>query len=567
MKLVQSERIVPSIARETALVLLVFAASSAFAARHSVFVDATRPGKTMPNTSKVLTVWSGASTDWTIPDNGDYPTSRFVEFIELMSCTGGNAERDLFKNPSDRNVLDDYDFTKLIRMCRGILEYGAKPYLKLGNVPPKFSSDVDNGGFSMNIRPPDDHLVHYRYMKAVASALKNEFGLDEVRTWRYSVLTEADNIHWYMTKDKDKKRLREEFFKLYDYAVLAFEEELGKGLVFGTHLLYPGDAEKALTQFSYKDVLDHCASGGNYATSAKGAPLSLLTISYYEPAHCGKKNKGYVSEMKNVVDYARKAGFTNIVTGVDEGRVITSVKGKDKYDLVTRAVGHSYQAAFDVRVAKSIIDAGAEYCATWGYFSGPCGRRQGVPSLHYFSSRELSRLGGMRRVPAKASGALPAGDEIDVIAGVSTDGSLARVVVGRYHNSLSYDGKLSSEVSVKLPSSAAGKKVKVEKLVLDDRCNWFLDWEKDRVKYGIKNDDFSWSPDDFAIMAKRGLVTERFRALFREKLEKNYAKKAAGIKPVQSLIVAGGDGVVTLDVDFAGNGAAFITFSLETAGR
>ncbi len=134
--------------------------AAAFGAEPVVIsVDATRLEKTIPNTSQVLTVWNGATFNWSKPDNRDYPTCGFVEYVELMACTGGNAQRDLLKDPSNRAVLDDYDFEPLVNACRGVLAHGAKPYLKLGNVPEKFTADYDGGEFRMNIRPPTDHLV------------------------------------------------------------------------------------------------------------------------------------------------------------------------------------------------------------------------------------------------------------------------------------------------------------------------------------------------------------------------------------------------------------------------
>ena len=57
-----------------------------------------------------------------------------------MQCTGGAANRDLFKDPLDFDTLDDYDFSSLITSCKGILTYGAKPHLKLGSVPLKYSA-------------------------------------------------------------------------------------------------------------------------------------------------------------------------------------------------------------------------------------------------------------------------------------------------------------------------------------------------------------------------------------------------------------------------------------------
>lgn len=328
-----------------------------------VAVDATRPRAVMPNSSSVLTVWNGVFDApgrprvWPARDREDYPTVGFVRYYELMACTGGNATRDLFRNSDDRTTLDDYDFAPLVAACRGILRLGAKPYLKLGNVPRKFSADYDGGEFSMNIRPPDDDRVHYRYMKACAAALKQAFGRDEVRTWRFAVLTEADNTGWFKAKSGVAAASREAMFRLYDFAAQAFEEELGGGLVFGTHLLDVAWAKPPASQFSVEEFVAHCAHGTNAATGKVGAPLGLLTMSYYASPRDGLgagRFTGLVRLRKALAD----AGFTNVVTGVDEGRVIVSAPGAERADLPSRAVGASYEAAFDVRVVKSVIDAG-----------------------------------------------------------------------------------------------------------------------------------------------------------------------------------------------------------------
>lgn len=126
-----------------------------------VMVDARKTGRTLPNQSSVMIAWNGRNVDWSVKNENaaKYPISGFVEYVELIACTGGNKDRDLFKNPDDRTVIDDYDFEPLAKVCREILNIGAKPYLKLGNVPQKFTVDYSGGEFSINVRPPTDHLL------------------------------------------------------------------------------------------------------------------------------------------------------------------------------------------------------------------------------------------------------------------------------------------------------------------------------------------------------------------------------------------------------------------------
>ena len=79
--------------------------------------------------------------------------------------------RDCFKDPSDRSVLDDYDFTKLVRACGNMLRQGVRPCLKLHAVPIKYSSDPKIGWFRTNSRPPDDYEVYANYIAALVQAM------------------------------------------------------------------------------------------------------------------------------------------------------------------------------------------------------------------------------------------------------------------------------------------------------------------------------------------------------------------------------------------------------------
>lgn len=38
----------------------------------------------------------------------------FIKTIQIMTATGGNANRDLLRDPGDRSVMDDYHFDELI---------------------------------------------------------------------------------------------------------------------------------------------------------------------------------------------------------------------------------------------------------------------------------------------------------------------------------------------------------------------------------------------------------------------------------------------------------------------
>ena len=166
-------------------------------------VDTSSKGNSIPNVVDNINLWHMGTTFYNAERNEENDVFEFVKYVQLMQCTGGTADRDLFIDPYDTSTFTDYKFEPLIENCRGILKLGAKPHLKLGGVPLKFTSGYEMGGFGMNPYPPDDFGAYYTYIKAIAQALVDEFGLEEVKTWRFGVMTEYENQAWFMAKNED----------------------------------------------------------------------------------------------------------------------------------------------------------------------------------------------------------------------------------------------------------------------------------------------------------------------------------------------------------------------------
>ncbi len=55
--------------------------------------------------------------------NEKYDVFEFVDYVQLMQCSGGTAERDLFKKPYDISTITDYDFTKLAESCKNYFKF------------------------------------------------------------------------------------------------------------------------------------------------------------------------------------------------------------------------------------------------------------------------------------------------------------------------------------------------------------------------------------------------------------------------------------------------------------
>ena len=302
-------------------------------------------------TSHVLVTPASNVNVWSIDGNpfvdakveGEYNIFDFVNYVQLMQCTGGSADRDLFVDPLDRTVLDDYDFTKLIENCRGVINLGAKPMLKLGSVPLKYSSgSTSENYFETNIYPPDDYNVYYNYIRAITEALVEEFGKDEVLSWRFGVMTEYENSAWFIAQSGDPNETAIAYCKLYDYTVAALVDVLGNDVFVGAHSMTVTEG-----LWDEKIFIEHCASGTNYKTGEKGTRICYLSASFYD-AQPGEFTSGYT--LPETIAYLRKcaedAGLENLIFGIDEGRILCgNSRGADDDQLLSRTVGYTWQAA------------------------------------------------------------------------------------------------------------------------------------------------------------------------------------------------------------------------------
>ncbi|MCL2816371.1 MAG: hypothetical protein FWD23_17390, partial [Oscillospiraceae bacterium] len=129
-------------------------------------IDTAVRGAPLGNKVSDIDIWSAANIDDTIHPSPLADIRTFAETIQITGATGGNTERDLFRDPLDRTTLTDYDFGKLFTACRAILSLGLKPYLKTGNVPLKLTAGaVTNPSFGVNCYPPDNFDDYYRYIR------------------------------------------------------------------------------------------------------------------------------------------------------------------------------------------------------------------------------------------------------------------------------------------------------------------------------------------------------------------------------------------------------------------
>jgi xylan 1,4-beta-xylosidase len=179
----------------------------------------------------------------------------------------------------DENGRPEYDWTIVDRIFDTYMERHMKPLVEIGFMPEALSSkplpyrhDWAPGADYNRIYtgwayPPTDYakwgeLVHQWVRHAVG-----KYGKSEVESWYWEVWNEPDIAYWRGTP--------EEFQKLYDYAADGVKRALPAARVGGPEVTGPNGAR---TQQIFRDFLEHCVRGSNYATGQRGAPLDFITF-------------------------------------------------------------------------------------------------------------------------------------------------------------------------------------------------------------------------------------------------------------------------------------------------
>lgn len=515
-------------------------------------VDVSEVGEVLANPVSNVNVWSIQGNPFVgVKADEENNIFEFVEYVQLMQCSGGNADRDLFKDPYDNTVLDDYDFAPLIENCKGILDLGAKPMLKLGSVPMKYSANALAGkDFGTNIYPPDDYDVYYNYIAALAQALVDEFGKDELLSWRYGVMTEYENAQWFMAQSGKPEDAAVEYCKLYDYTVAALMDVIGNDIFVGAHAMVVTEGH-----WDERIFINHCANGTNYKTGEKGSRICYLAASFYDLAP-GEETDGmnFEKTMKYLKKAAEKAGLENLIFGVDEGRILVgNSSGAGDSQLLSRTVGFTYQAAYDARIYRTMFNNSINYFSSWDYLSN--GLLDGNPTVSYHVAKNAAKFGGARLIETKNTlRALFPNIEVDAVSAYDEETDTVRIMAYNFKNDTDYKNSAKLSFKVKIPQFDC-EKVSVTAYVIDDSCNYFDEWQEDRVRYGIGDDCFGWSPDDPIIENPTTLSAEWAREIYFSELKDKY-RECSKLVPVTTEAEVE-KGTVKLDITLNPNAVVF----------
>lgn len=484
-------------------------------------IDARHPAdKAIPNIASNINIWQMGNT-FVNPsiEFSEYNEFQFVKWVQLMLCSGGSESRDLFKNPDDRTTTEDYNFDLLIRNCEGILKLGAKPFLKLGAVPLKLTTEPKINSSGFNLYPPDSYEQYYQYIKAIVVTLVSHFGKKEVASWRFGCLDEYENGNIFRARSGDPEDSFVAYCKMYDYTVQALTDVLGDNIFVGAHSMSVLDG-----LWDERRFIEHCATGHNYANGKIGAKLSFLSVSFYDNSPGNLSYRSLFNTIKPLQDKAKECGVNNLLYGVDEGRLLSGAKGSQSSSLNSRASGHTWQAAEDARLFSQAIDLGMDYFSAWSYLTG--GNTHGFPTVSYHVANNMAKFAGYKRINVDYPLTKGKDKEIGCIAGIKKD--TVRIMLYSFSTDIHSMNAEDISLNIQLPYSS--RKAKVVKWLVNDDCNFFDEWQEDRKKYGISNEDFLWSPDDGQVEVNIILNDDKAKKLYQEKLRDKYIK-CSELKP------------------------------------
>jgi hypothetical protein len=486
----------------------------------------------------------------------------WINEIQLFVVSGGSAvghprgaqdamlcefDRDMFINPLDRSRMDDYDFSPLIRACSNILRQQVKPVLKLHGIPLKYSKDPLIGWFRVNVRPPDDYEIYASYVESMVRALVDSFGIDEVRSWRWFIGTEMENIDWWLAYDGTGQTTSSEFCKLYDFSVEALERVLGREFVqVGSHAMMNGVDRQG--SWDPSDFIKHCRSGQNAANDRTGAKLDFFAISYYDQS--AKKPDGVTNvpsespihnpvpaslhQLNWIVDQARtlldSMGFQNLPLEVSEGGLLYGSDGKWLWHGL--CPGGGFDATWTVVSLYRMLQTGIVRWSRWpllrtsGLFGGlELASTHVLRLIHRMENDYLMPVeivynkDNEQHVYAVASKSISTNEFHVLICNHSVPCDYEVTKTPDMHAEEQYSASIIVDVKNPDDSSRQVEIIRIGPLLGD----FWPVWERDRMGMGLTDSDFFRSKDQADVL--HALIDPMHRNWFR-KLSQRYIEFA-----------------------------------------
>src|SRR5438105_2057247 len=168
-----------------------------------------------------------------------------------------------------------YDWTITDRIFDACVSRNVRPFAQIGFMPQALSTHPEpyqhewRPGLPYNeivtgwAYPPKDWDRWRELCFRWAEHCVQRYGREEVERWYWEVWNEADGAYWKGTPD--------EWRKLHDYAIDGVRRALPTARVGGP------DAANSGSRF-FREFLEHCVRGTNYATGESGTPLDVIAF-------------------------------------------------------------------------------------------------------------------------------------------------------------------------------------------------------------------------------------------------------------------------------------------------
>jgi hypothetical protein len=424
--------------------------------------------------------WANKKIDATPPltVRADYPWLReaYIQYA-IGGCykpyPNCYTNRDLFVDPA--NPASGYLFDGLHRVVRNVLRQGLKPYFDLGGIPVKFApSPYVDLYFRINVRPPANYGQWHDYVYAFVQSMVSEFGLAEVRTWKWSVINEYENRASFETPDRNWLNTQNAYFKLYDYTVGALEEALGPQYVnVGGHCMCV-----IAGMWDDRNLLNHAVQGPNYYNGGPRTQLDFIAVSFYEHKLGEPGTLADIdATINNVRDRANQVGLVNLPIAINEGGILYGFDDSTGKRLMYSVTGMQWQASWTAMLFKRMLDLNVAWFGSLSMSSKAL--IGGTRPAHVNVIDLASRMAGSKRVSSLKSGApANANSQVQSVASYNAATKTAYVMVFN-HNGNPY-GNTSEPVSLQLKRimPASGSTVNVKQWLVDDNHgNYWPTWQ------------------------------------------------------------------------------------------
>lgn len=216
--------------------------------------------------------------------------------------------------------------------CDRVLGAGMKPIVILESVPPPLSAVASPVDWQ-NLGPIKDYAKWEDFLYQVIRHLEDRYGREEVCTWLFEAWNEPET---------GASGYRGNFNELYDHTVA--------GVVRADPLVrIGGPGSGGPDSQLFKSWLEHCSTGRNFATGARGSRVDFISFHFYLGTGLPAWNAGvYLMETaRSLISRYRKYANTPVIVSEWNGLM----------DPMPQA-DNGYNAALAIRCLKLLADWG-----------------------------------------------------------------------------------------------------------------------------------------------------------------------------------------------------------------